>query len=92
MKPQGFTSAPAKRDDLAQLHGVDKATATKLNSIGIYTFQQMATWGKANMDWVDAYLKVGGRVAHEDWVGQAALLMLGGDHDHSTQNEALKKV
>ena len=49
-----------------------------LNSLGIFTFAQVAAWQKAERDWVDGYLNFKGRIDRDDWVKQADALARGG--------------
>ena len=46
----------------------------KLNQHGIYHFDQIAAWTKADIAAVEAYLAFDGRIAREDWIGQAKKL------------------
>ncbi len=65
---------PAKPDDLKLISGVGPKIEGILNSLGIYKFDQIAKWKKAERDWVDERLKFKGRIEREDWVKQAKTL------------------
>ena len=61
------------RDDLRTIDGVDKATATKLNDVGITTYYQLAMLDDSSVDELDGRLGVkAGRVRNQNWVPQAA--------------------
>ena len=62
---------PSKPDDLKQISGVGPKLEQTLNSLGIYKFEQIAKWKKAERDWVDDYLKFKGRIERDNWVTQA---------------------
>jgi peptide/nickel transport system ATP-binding protein len=68
---------PAKPDDLKKISGVGPKIEGILNDLGIYTYAQVASWKKAERDWVDARLKFHGRIEREDWVKQAKALAKG---------------
>jgi NADH-quinone oxidoreductase subunit E len=76
-RPAGIDK-PAAVDDLKLISGVGPKNETILHSLGIYTFAQVASWKKAERDWVDGYLNFHGRVEREDWVKQAKALAKGG--------------
>ncbi len=69
---------PATIDDLKLISGVGPVLEGILHSIGIYTFAQVASWKKAEREWVDGYLNFKGRIERDDWVKQAAALAKGG--------------
>ena len=76
-RPAGIAK-PAAVDDLKLISGVGPKNEGILHSLGIYTFAQIASWKKAERDWVDGYLNFHGRVEREDWVKQAKALAKGG--------------
>ena len=61
-------------DDLNRIPGVSKPIAEQLNELGIYHYQQVAAWSEANIAWLDATLRLRGRILREDWVGEAGML------------------
>ncbi len=68
-----------KADDLKQIRGVGPKLEKMLNEMGIWHFDQIASWGPGEVAWMDANLKgFRGRVSRDDWVGQARALA-GGD-------------
>ncbi|MCA0921053.1 NADH:ubiquinone oxidoreductase [Pseudooceanicola nanhaiensis] len=73
-------SAPREggADDLKRIKGVGPKLEAMLNEMGIYYFDQIAGWTKADVAWADEHL-VGfrGRVSRDDWVTQAGALATG---------------
>ena len=63
-----------KADDLKLIKGIGPVNEKKLNDHGIYHFVQIASWKKADIAAVEAYLAFDGRIAREDWIGQAKAL------------------
>ena len=59
-------------DDLQQIIGVGKAFQQTLHELGIYTFQQIASFDLGDIARVNAELKdFKGRMEQDDWIGQA---------------------
>lgn len=69
---------PASPDDLKLISGVGPVIEGKLHDLGIYKYEQVAGWKKAEREWVDTYLDFKGRIEREDWVKQAKALVKGG--------------
>ena len=80
-RPAGI-ERPAQPDDLQLISGVGPKNEAILHSLGIYTFAQVAGWKKAEREWVDGYLRFGGRIEREDWVRQAKALAKGGEAEY----------
>jgi NADH-quinone oxidoreductase subunit E len=76
-RPAGI-ERPATVDDLKLISGVGPKIEGTLHSLGIYTFAQVASWKKAEREWVDGYLNFSGRIERDDWVKQAKALAKGG--------------
>jgi NADH-quinone oxidoreductase subunit E len=76
-RPAGI-DRPALVDDLKLISGVGPKIEGVLHTLGIYTFAQVASWKKAERDWVDGYLAFHGRIERDDWVKQAKALAKGG--------------
>ncbi len=76
-RPAGIEK-PAAVDDLQLISGVGPKIEGTLHSLGIYTYAQVASWKKAEREWVDGYLSFHGRIEREDWVKQAKALAKGG--------------
>ena len=66
-------AAPAAKlpDDLLIIKGIGPVNLRKLNAHGVTTFAQMAAWKKSDIVEAEKYLEFDGRIAREDWVGQA---------------------
>lgn len=64
----------ATPDKLTLIKGIGPVNERKLNAHGITRFDQIAKWKKADIVAVEAYLAFDGRIAREDWIGQAKLL------------------
>lgn len=65
---------PAKPDDLKLISGIGPKLEGVLNGLGIYKFEQISKWKKAERDWVDGYLNFKGRIDRDNWVAQAKKL------------------
>ena len=76
-RPAGIDK-PALVDDLKLISGVGPKIEGVLHTLGIYTFAQVASWKKAEREWVDGYLSFHGRIDRDDWVKQAKALAKGG--------------
>jgi len=74
-----YASPPAEgADDLKKISGVGPKLEKLLNSLGIYTFDQVAAWSADDVAWVDARLTFKGRIERDDWMSQAKKLAAGG--------------
>jgi predicted flap endonuclease-1-like 5' DNA nuclease len=76
-------AAPASRpaegpQDLRSVRGIDAATEAKLIGLGIRRFEQIAAWGRADVDRIAQALGQKGRIARENWIEQAQILAKGG--------------
>ena len=76
-RPAGI-DRPAAVDDLKLISGVGPKIEGVLHTLGIFTFAQVASWKKAEREWVDGYLSFHGRIERDDWVKQAKALAKGG--------------
>ena len=65
-------------DDLKLISGVGPKLEGVLHGLGIYHFDQISKWKKAERDWVDGYLRFKGRIERDDWIKQAKVLAKGG--------------
>jgi len=63
-----------KADRLFVIKGIGPVNERKLNEHGIFHFDQIAAWKKADIIAAEAYLAFDGRIAREDWIGQAKKL------------------
>ena len=76
-RPAGIEK-PAAVDDLRLISGVGPKIEGILNSLGIFTYAQIAAWEKPQRNWVDGYLNFKGRIERDDWSRQAEALAKGG--------------
>ncbi len=71
-KPEALKAARAGgKDDLKKIKGVGPKLEGILNGLGIFHFDQIANWKRAEIDWVDDYLSFKGRIDRDDWINQA---------------------
>jgi branched-chain amino acid transport system ATP-binding protein len=61
-------------DRLALIKGIGPISEKLLNEHGIFHYDQIAAWKKADVKAVETYLAFDGRIAREDWIGQAKAL------------------
>jgi large subunit ribosomal protein L21 len=76
-QPAGKEAPAAKQgagEDLTQLGGVGKVMAEKLQGAGITSLEQIAAWSEDDVARIDEELGFKGRIARDDWVGQARKL------------------
>jgi NADH-quinone oxidoreductase subunit E len=65
-------------DDLKLIWGVGPKLEKMLNNMGVWHFDQIAAWTKAELKWVDDRLEgFKGRAARDEWVKQAKKLATG---------------
>ncbi len=62
-------------DDLAKLNGVGPQLVKKLNDAGVFHYWQIAAMTPADVEKVDADLKLNGRIARDGWIDQARALL-----------------
>jgi predicted flap endonuclease-1-like 5' DNA nuclease len=69
---------PSGTDDLLLIKGLGPKLKMQLAELGITSFAQIAAWGEADIDRIDAQLgRFQGRIRRESWVEQARLLAAG---------------
>ena len=78
-KPSGLLSAPRDgvADGLTAIGGVGAAIEKKLNTIGVFHFDQIAKMTSAELDWLGASVGFPGRPERENWAGEAQDLAAG---------------
>ena len=65
-----------QRDDLKLISGVGPFIEQKLNHLGIYSFEQIASLSSTQVDQITEAIEFfPGRIERDDWVGQAQNLM-----------------
>jgi NADH-quinone oxidoreductase subunit E len=73
-KPRAI-KRPAAPDDLKAISGIGPKLEKVLNDLGVWTYAQVAAWGKEEVAWVDDYLSFSGRIGRDKWIEQAAALV-----------------
>ena len=62
-------------DKLKTIEGIGPAMEELCHDLGIFHFDQIASWGAGEVAWMDSNLKgFKGRVTRDKWVGQARLI------------------
>jgi branched-chain amino acid transport system ATP-binding protein len=74
LQKKSAASTPKAKDDLKKIKGIGPVNEGKLNKNGVKTFAQIAAWKKADIVTAERYLEFDGRIARENWVGQAKTL------------------
>ena len=69
--PETYDARPDNADDLKLINGVGPKLEEKLNDLGFYTFEQIASWTPENVAYVDARLSFKGRIERDDWIAKA---------------------
>ena len=59
---------------LILIKGIGPVNERKLNEHGIFHFDQIAAWKKADIVVAEAYLAFDGRIEREEWIEQAKAL------------------
>lgn len=72
-----------RHDDLKRIRGVGVLIEKRLNSLGIYSYEQIANWSGADIDRISQILDFKGRIERENWVEQARILASGGQTEFS---------
>jgi NADH-quinone oxidoreductase subunit E len=72
--PKKAAARAKKADDLKLIAGIGPKLEQVLNAKGIRTFAEIAAWTDAEIAKLDAELGFNGRVARDDWTGQAKAL------------------
>ena len=80
----------SKADNLKLINGVGVAIEKKLNEAGIWHFDQVAQMSNDELTWISAYSGFPNRAIRENWKGDAAILAVGGETDHSKAVKAGK--
>jgi predicted flap endonuclease-1-like 5' DNA nuclease len=64
-------------DNLKMVKGIGPQNEARLNALGTYHFDQIASWNAEQCKWVGSYLAFAGRIERENWVDQAGQLAKG---------------
>lgn len=78
---------PAGKDNLKKIKGINTKIENDLNSLGIYHFDQIASWSSKNCDWVESFLLEPGCAKQNQWVEQAKILKSGKETIYSQKVE-----
>jgi predicted flap endonuclease-1-like 5' DNA nuclease len=90
-RPAGYLKPrDGKGDDLKLIDGVGKQNEGRMHGLGIWHFDQIASWTAEESLWVGSYLAFPGRIEREDWVGQCKILASGKMTDHAKRAKAGK--
>ncbi|MEM7745069.1 MAG: NADH-quinone oxidoreductase subunit NuoE [Pseudomonadota bacterium] len=73
-------------DDLKKIKGVGPKLEGVLHDMGIFHFDQIASWTDREIAWVDERLKFKGRIERDGWIDQAKTLAAGGETEFSKRN------
>lgn len=76
-RPPRAVAKPAIPDDLKQLPGVGPKLEQVLNGLGVWTYDQVATWSAEEIAYVEDMTGLNGRIAADNWLEQAAALATG---------------
>jgi predicted flap endonuclease-1-like 5' DNA nuclease/uncharacterized membrane protein YeaQ/YmgE (transglycosylase-associated protein family) len=83
-RPAGLAGARGgKADDLKRIRGIGKQNEGRLHGLGIWHFDQIASWNAQECLWVGSYLAFPGRIEREEWVKQAKVLATGKETEFS---------
>ncbi len=65
---------PSSPDNLKEISGIGPGIEEKLHKIGVWSFGQIASWSKKNVEFVNQNLSFSGRIEREEWIKQAKRL------------------
>ena len=81
------TDTPYGKDNLKKIKGINTKIENDLNLLGIYHFDQIASWSSKNCDWIESFLLEPGCAKHNQWVDQAKILKSGKETIYSQKVE-----
>ncbi|MEO1066007.1 MAG: hypothetical protein AAFW47_01380 [Pseudomonadota bacterium] len=70
-------------DDLKRIKGVGPKNEKAMNALGVYHFDQIASWSPDEASWMGTYMAFPGRIEREDWIPQAKRLAAGEETEFS---------
>jgi predicted flap endonuclease-1-like 5' DNA nuclease len=87
IKPEMLTAPrDGGADNLKEIKGVGPKLETLLHEMGVYHFDQIASWSETEVAWMDQNLKgFKGRVSRDTWIAQAQVLAAGGETEFSSK-------
>lgn len=78
-------------DDLKLIRGVGPVLEKMLNEMGIWHFDQVASWSARELAWVDSRLgSFKGRAERDEWIEQAKKLATGWRPEHPSGDKPVK--
>ncbi|MGB1226950.1 MAG: hypothetical protein ACPG9K_03585 [Poseidonibacter sp.] len=78
---------PSGKDNLIKIKGIDSKVENDLNKLGIFHFNQIASWSSKNCDWIEEFLLLPGCAKKHQWVEQAKILETGKETVYSQKVE-----
>lgn len=87
IKPEMLTAPrDGGADNLKEIKGVGPKLEALLHEMGVYHFDQIASWSETEVAWMDQNLKgFKGRVSRDTWIAQAQVLAAGGETEFSSK-------
>lgn len=87
IKPEMLTAPrDGGADNLKEIKGVGPKLEILLHEMGVYHFDQIASWSETEVAWMDQNLKgFKGRVSRDTWIAQAQVLASGGETEFSSK-------
>ena len=87
-RPLGLVAARGgKADDLKRIRGIGPQNEARLHGLGIWHFEQIASWTAEQVKWVGGYMAFPGRIDRENWLAQAKTLASGKETEFSVRVE-----
>ncbi|MDH7784975.1 putative flap endonuclease-1-like 5' DNA nuclease [Ochrobactrum sp. 19YEA23] len=63
-----------RADKLTAINGIGNAIQTMLNALGVYHYDQIASWSDEETVWIERHIGFPRRIVRENWIAQAAKL------------------
>lgn len=79
-------------DDLTVIKGVGGAVEGLLNGIGVFHYDQIASWNDDESRWIERSIGFPRRVEREDWIAQAAKLANAANKASARKSEKPGKI
>ena len=77
--------APSGVQDLKRIRLIDAGIESKLNTLGVERYDQIAAWTREDVKRVGQALGLKGRINQENWIEQALILAKGGETHYSAR-------